>query len=117
MIVKSHQRPEQQQSKDNESKPFHLLELIRIPTGASRSDIPLLVFLVNRLGPTDLWVVDSATTLVTRLTAPSKSHINSFGWLDDHRLIFDREENEDGQSLFPDPRSSLRQLSLQKAQD
>jgi hypothetical protein len=27
MVVKSHQRPEQQQSKDKESKPFHLLSL------------------------------------------------------------------------------------------
>lgn len=65
----------------------------------------------TQLGPTDLWVVDLATTLATRVTAPASGRINSFDWLDDHTLIFDRVEKE-GSSLFPAPRSSLRRLSL-----
>ena len=71
----------------------------------------------TRLGPTDLWVVDTETTLVTRVTAPSKGRINSLDWLDDHTLIFDREEEEDGKSFRPIPRSSLRRLSLRMTQD
>lgn len=70
-----------------------------------------------RLGPTDLWVVDAETTLVTRVTAPSKGQINSFDWLDDHTLIFDRLEREDDESIRPAPRSSLRRLSLRSTQN
>ena len=65
----------------------------------------------TRLGPTDLWVVDIASTLATRVTAPSASRINSFDWLDDHTLVFDRIEQE-SDSDFRVPRSSLRRLSL-----
>jgi len=71
----------------------------------------------TRLGPTDLWVVDIETTLVTRVTMPSKGRINSFDWLDDHTLIFDRLEQEDGNSFRPIPLSSLRRLSLRVTGD
>jgi HEAT repeat protein len=71
----------------------------------------------SRLGPTDLWVVDTETTLVTRVTAPSPGRINSFDWLDDHTLIFDRLERDDDKSFRPTPRSSLRRLSLMETQN
>lgn len=68
----------------------------------------------TRLGPTDLWVVDIANTLATRITAPSGGRINSFDWLDDHTLLFDRIEQEsDADSRVP--RSSLRRISLLKS--
>ncbi|HJZ79590.1 MAG TPA: hypothetical protein VKD91_04570 [Pyrinomonadaceae bacterium] len=65
-----------------------------------------------QLGLTDLWVVDIATTMAIRVTAPAKQRINSFDWLDDHILIFDRGEPRDRSSVWPAPRSSLRRLSL-----
>jgi hypothetical protein len=66
----------------------------------------------TRLGPTDLWVVDIATTLAMRVTAPLSGRINSFDWLDDRTLIFDRVEQQNELPFFSTPRSSLRQLSL-----
>ena len=65
----------------------------------------------TRLGPTDLWVVDIASTLATRVTAPKEGRINSLDWLDDHTLVFDRIEQQ-AESGFPQPRSSLRRISL-----
>ena len=62
----------------------------------------------TRPGPTDLWVIDLATTLTTRITTPANGRINSFDWLDDHTLIFDRLEQRDGIV----PHSSLRRISL-----
>ena len=67
------------------------------------------------VGRTDAWVVDVASTLVTRVTRPSKKTITSCDWLDDQTLICDRSEEEDGSSFFRGPRSSLRRISLQNA--
>src|SRR4030095_11313573 len=61
----------------------------------------------TRLGPTDLWIVDVATTLVTRATLPTKERIQCFDWLDDYTVIFDRMGPEG-----VGRKSSLRQLSL-----
>ena len=61
----------------------------------------------TRLGPTDLWIVDVGTTLVTRATLPSDERIHCLDWLDDYSLIFDRLDSE-GMGR----KSSLRQLSL-----
>lgn len=66
----------------------------------------------TRLGPADLWVVDTPTTLAARVTAPSSGHINSFDWLDDDTLIFDRFEQQGDSEFRPAPRSSLRRISL-----
>jgi hypothetical protein len=63
----------------------------------------------TRLGPTNLWVIDLETTLATRVTAPAPGRINSFDWLDDRTLIFDRFERKKDSFV---PRSSLRRLSL-----
>jgi hypothetical protein len=44
----------------------------------------------ERMGPTDLWVVNTETSLATRITAPAQERINCLDWLDDNTLIFDR---------------------------
>ena len=66
----------------------------------------------ERVGPTDLWVVDVASTLATRVTASAPGRINGFDWLDDYTLIIDRlDEKKD----FFAPASSLRRISLSTA--
>ncbi len=44
----------------------------------------------ERVGPTDLWVIDVKTTLAARVTAQSTGRIHCLDWLDDNTLIFDR---------------------------
>ena len=61
----------------------------------------------TRLGPTDLWIVEVGTTLVTRTTISSDERIHCLDWLDDYTLIFDRL-NLEGIGR----KASLRQLSL-----
>lgn len=73
----------------------------------NRKNIPLVA-------GTDLWVVDIASTLVTRLTRPAKGTIMNFDWLDDQSLIVDRREEAD-QLYFSVSRSSLQRISLLNA--
>lgn len=68
-----------------------------------------------RIGRTDLWVVDIATTLVTRLTKPANGKIISCDWIDDQTLICDRLEDGGDTPSFSVPRSSLRRISLNVA--
>lgn len=63
-----------------------------------------------RVDRTDLWVVDLASTLVTRVTKQANWTIMNFDWLDNQTLICDRFEEEE--RFFPAPRSSLRRISL-----
>ena len=65
-----------------------------------------------RLGPTDLWVVDVESTLALRLTSRATGDINSFDWLDDRTLIFDRIQHDDKSAFRGFATSSLRRLSL-----
>ena len=58
-------------------------------------------------GPSDIWVVDVATTLAVRATAPSPERIYCLDWLDGHRVIFDRVK---ATALAPE--STLRRLDL-----
>ncbi|MEW6212103.1 MAG: hypothetical protein AB1631_27350, partial [Acidobacteriota bacterium] len=62
----------------------------------------------ERIGPTDLWVVDIETTLCVRVTAPSPRRIHCLDWIDDQTLIFDRVDEDSG----PRAGSSFMQLSL-----
>src|SRR5262249_15423977 len=61
----------------------------------------------RRLGPTDLSVGGLATTIAARLTAPAPGRIDSFDWLDNYTLIFDRLEADE-------PRSHARPISVLK---
>lgn len=67
-----------------------------------------------RLGPSDIWIVDVASTLATRVTGPAKGAVHNFDWLDDYTLIIDRHDLGDS-SFFNVPRSSLRLISLMAA--
>jgi HEAT repeat protein len=66
----------------------------------------------RRSGPTDLWVVDVATTIAARLTAPAPGRIDSLDWLDNFTLVFDRVD-PDGLMSIGKPISMLKTISLQ----
>jgi len=66
----------------------------------------------RRSGPTDLWVVDLATTISARLTAPAPGRIDSLDWFDIYTLIFDRV-GPDGPISTGKPISVLKTISLQ----
>jgi hypothetical protein len=65
----------------------------------------------ERMGSTDLWVVDIETTLCVRVTAPSSRRIYCLDWIDDQTLIFDRVD----ENALTGSGSSLIQLSLQQS--
>jgi hypothetical protein len=60
----------------------------------------------ERMGPTNIWVVDIDTTLAMRVTLPAPERITCLDWLDNNTLIFDRVSEGFG------GKSSLKVLSL-----
>jgi HEAT repeat protein len=53
-----------------------------------------------RLGPTDIWIVETTTGLAARVTQPASARIESLDWLSNEALICDRlEPGERGSTL------------------